>query len=120
MSEHRLLIADDDPLCLSALAQFFEEEGFTVEAVDNGTAALDRLGSESYSLLITDLNMPGATGLELLAFIKKSELHLPAIIISANIDSEAREQASAMGAGDYIKKPIQLDDLLERVQSQLS
>lgn len=120
MTQHRLLIADDDPLCLSALAQFFAEEGFIVEAVDNGTAALDQLGSESFSLLITDLNMPGATGLELLAFIKKADLKLPAFIISANTDSEAKEQAGAMGAAGYIKKPIQLDDLLECVRNQLS
>lgn len=118
--KHRLLLADDDSTCLRTLADFLTEEGFDVVAVDNGSKALETLATVSFSLLVTDLNMPGATGLDLLSFVKREGLALPVIIITANSDAEAKEQARVMGAADYITKPIDLDDLLARVENQLS
>jgi DNA-binding response OmpR family regulator len=114
------LLADDDPTCLSSLSDFFTDEGFDVVAVRDGSLALERLESEPFSLLITDLNMPGATGSDLLAFVKKAGLSLPVIIITASSDDDAREQARVMGAADYVSKPIGLDDLLVRVVKHLA
>jgi len=118
--QHRLLLADDDSMCLRTLAGFLADEGFDVVTVENGTAALETLATEALSLLVTDLNMPGATGLDLLSFVKRENLAVPVIIITANSDEEAREQARVMGAADYITKPINLDDLLARVRGQLA
>lgn len=116
---HRLLLAEDDPHALRILAGFLIEEGFEVMVAPDGGAALDLLKSERFSLLITDLDMPRATGLDLLAYVRQEGLDLPVIIITASSDTDARAQADAMGAADYLNKPIMLDALLERISRQL-
>lgn len=120
IERHRVLLADDDRACLRTLADFLAEEGFDVATAENGTVAIELLEAEPYSLVITDLNMPGATGLDVLSFVKRRNLAIPVIIITANTDEEAHEQARVMGASAYVTKPIQLDELLVRVQAQLS
>jgi two-component system, OmpR family, response regulator ResD len=116
---HRLLLADDDPMALGILGGFLQEEGFDVTTAADGGIALDLMKEQTFSMLVTDLDMPRATGSELLAYVKEASLTMPVIIVTANGDEEAREQASALGASDYVTKPIKLEDLLERIARHL-
>jgi DNA-binding response OmpR family regulator len=119
VTTHKLLLADDDPKLLEILGSFLQEEGFEVTRASDGGRALDLMQRQAFSLLVTDLDMPRATGTELLAFAKEKGLPMPVVIITANGDEEARKQAAALGAADYVTKPIQLDALLETIHRLL-
>lgn len=120
MTSHRLLLADDDPKVREILGSFLQDEGFDVTLASDGGIALDLMKEHTFSILVTDLDMPRATGSDLLAFAKDSGLAMPVIIVTANSDDEAREHAVALRASDYVTKPIHLDDLLERIHRHLN
>lgn len=116
---YKVLLAEDDPNTSRMLSHFLVEEGYDVTVAPDGGVALELLEKDEFSLLITDLDMPRATGADLLAYVRQRGLDLPVIVITATADVEARAHARALGAADYINKPISLDALLERISHHL-
>ena len=112
----RILVVDDDPGQRSLLQTFLERHGHRPLVVESGEAALRALASTPVSLMISDVRMPGMTGLETLRRARQLHAKLPVLLVTAYAD--IREAVGAMrdGAVNYLSKPIDLDELLRTVE----
>ena len=112
----RILIVDDDSGQRSLLDSFLRSQGFETEPVGSGEQALERLRDEEFNMMISDVRMPGMSGLETLRLARKENAVLPVLLVTAYAD--IREAVGAMrdGAVNYLAKPIDLDELLANVQ----
>lgn len=116
MEQLRLLIVDDEEDFLSALAQRLEFRGFRVEAASSGSDALARVGEEGFHVLVLDVKMPGIDGLELMAQIKAKHACLPVILLTGHGSVADAERGIEQGAFDYLMKPIDIDELIEKIR----
>ena len=113
----RLLIVDDDSGQRSLLDSFLRSQGFETTVADSGERALELLPAGKFSMMISDVRMPGLSGLETLQRARKKFPTLPVLLVTAYTD--IREAVSAMrdGALNYLAKPIDLDELLATVRA---
>src|SRR5690606_1848307 len=107
----RILICDDQEVMRDSLAGILAREGHEVVAATDGTAALQRLSSQRFDLLITDLKMPKMTGIELLAEAKKVRPEMPVVLMTAFATVQTAVEAMKLGAYDYIQKPFDGDEI---------
>jgi DNA-binding NtrC family response regulator len=105
-NKKRILVVEDDAEMRSLLKDFFEEEGFETDSVSNGSEAFRKLAKGSFDLVITDVRMPGLTGLDILPGIKKLQPEAPIIVITAFGSEEACRKAFERGATAYLEKPL--------------
>jgi DNA-binding NtrC family response regulator len=112
----RILIVDDDSGQRSLLDSFLRSQGFQTMPVSSGERALELLRAEQFSMMISDVRMPGLSGLETLRRARQEHAVLPVLLVTAYAD--IREAVGAMrdGAVNYLAKPIDLDELLANVQ----
>ena len=112
----RILIVDDDPAQRSLLDSFLKSQGFDAVPVASGEKALEALRGAEFNMMISDVRMPGISGLETLRRARKEHTVLPVLLVTAYAD--IREAVGAMrdGAVNYLAKPIDLDELLASVQ----
>ena len=112
----RILIVDDDPGQRSLLDSFLRGQGFATVLAESGERALELLPAGKFAMLISDVRMPGLTGLETLQRARKTFPALPVLLVTAYAD--IREAVGAMrdGALNYLAKPIDLDELLATVR----
>ncbi|MGO2414378.1 MULTISPECIES: response regulator transcription factor [Cobetia] len=118
----RLLLVEDDALLSSTLCSVFEGDGLSVTHLANGSAALTLLADEEqhgFALILLDLNLPGASGLEILAALRQHDRHTPVLILTARGAIEDRVRGLDLGADDYLAKPFALDELEARVRALL-
>jgi len=116
----RILIVEDDEEMRSLLKDFFMEEGFEIDAVSNGSEAFRRLVKEPFDLVITDIRMPGLTGLDILPGIKKLQPETSIIVITAFGSEEVHRRAFERGATAYLEKPIHFHKLRELINEVVS
>jgi DNA-binding response OmpR family regulator len=107
----RILIVEDDEEMRSLLKDFFEEDGFEIDSVGNGSEAFRKIAREPFDVVITDIRMPGLTGLDILPGIKKLQSKVSIIVISAFGSEEVRRKAFDRGATAYLEKPIHFNKL---------
>jgi len=107
----RILIIEDDEEMRSLLKDSMEEEGFETDSVSNGFDGLQELTKESFDLVITDIRMPGLTGLDILPGIKKLQPEVPVIVITAFGSEEVYRRSIERGAAGYLEKPIHTNKL---------
>ena len=107
----RILVIEDDEEMRALLKDFFLEEGLETDSVSNGSEAFRKLVKESFILVITDIRMPGLTGLDILPGIRKLQPEVPIIVITAFGSEEIRQRVLERGATAYLEKPIHLDQL---------
>src|SRR5882672_6821610 len=112
----RILIVDDDSGQRSLLDSFLRTQGFDTLPVASGERALEILRTEPVSMMISDVRMPGMSGLETLRRARQEHAVLPVLLVTAYAD--IREAVGAMrdGALNYLAKPIDLDELLASVR----
>ncbi len=112
----RILIVDDDPGQRSLLDSFLRSQGFETITVGSGEEALKVLGAGGIKMMISDVRMPGLSGLETMRRARQEHADLPILLVTAYAD--IREAVGAMrdGALNYLAKPIDLDELLDTVQ----
>ncbi|MDA0357844.1 MAG: response regulator transcription factor [Proteobacteria bacterium] len=115
MSEHHILVIDDDERLRVLLRRFLEESGFRVTDAGNASDARHILESVAFDLLVVDIMMPGETGLEFLASIRK-ENTVPALFLTAMSDTENRIEGLEAGADDYMSKPFEPRELVLRIK----
>ena len=111
----KILLVEDDRALREALADTLSLGGHDYRAVDCAESALVALGEESFSLLISDVNMPGMDGHELLALVRQRYPMLPVLLMTAYGAVERAVQAMRLGAADYLVKPFEPKVLLELV-----
>jgi EAL domain-containing protein (putative c-di-GMP-specific phosphodiesterase class I)/CheY-like chemotaxis protein len=117
-----VLVVDDDPIARSVVAGVLRDSDIRTIEADSGTAALEMLAEWSVDAALVDQNMPGMSGLELTRRIRRLPTHqlLPILFLSADESVETRVAALRAGATDFIAKPTPFDELVARLESQIS
>ncbi|MGQ9653234.1 MAG: sigma-54-dependent transcriptional regulator [Thermodesulfobacteriota bacterium] len=113
----RVLVAEDDGPVRASIVEFLEEDGFTVTQASTGEEALEEIKRENFDLVVTDLKMPGADGLEVLRAIQRDIPQTLGILITGFGTIQSAVQAMKLGAFEYLQKPINFDEfrmVLER------
>jgi CheY-like chemotaxis protein len=114
-SSRRILVVDDEEILRAMIRDVLALEGFEVETAASGEEALERLQTPgAFALVITDNNMPGLQGLEVLAKLRQSAPDLPVIIMTAYGSIDVSMRAHELGASGYLLKPF--DDIEVIVQ----
>ena len=112
-----ILVVDDDLDFLEIIKRILGKKGYEVEGANSGAEALTRLRAKSYDLVLLDIRMPGMSGMELLENLKANGISLPVIIITGHGDVPLAVRALKLGAFDFVQKPFNAHDLLDRVHA---
>jgi type II secretory ATPase GspE/PulE/Tfp pilus assembly ATPase PilB-like protein len=111
-----ILIVEDDSLTQKLIAKLLESRGYRVTIAGDGIEALLCLGKEEFDLILSDINMPNLDGFKLLEMMGQKGIKAPVIFMTSRIDPKDEAMGFKLGAMDYIKKPIQKEILLLRVE----
>ena len=114
-----LLVVDDEPQILRAVAGVLQDEGFEVLTAPDGETALKMVAAEAPDLVLLDIALPGLDGLEALTELKRQHPLLPVIMVSAYGSVENAVKATRLGAFDFIEKPPNADKILLSVRNAL-
>jgi DNA-binding NtrC family response regulator len=107
----RILFIDDEPGSRESLTLLLQSEGYRVDAVAAGEDALDLMARKSYDVIITDLFLPGVSGMDILKHVKEHSLPCNVILITGHASAETAVEAMKEGAFDYITKPLNFEKL---------
>ena len=113
----KILVVEDEQAIASLLQLSLSKAGYSTECAYDGISAADRLEKERFDLILLDIMLPGASGYELMEYIRP--LETPVIFITAKNSVDDRVRGLRMGADDYIVKPFEIVELLARVESVL-
>ncbi len=119
----RILVADDEPHIRRVLAVLLEKAGYGVVQASDGLDALQHVnGPADFDVILLDLMMPGATGIDILRHVRQHEerSRTPVIILTAKGQETDRQAALAGGADDFLTKPFSPKKLLSRIQEILA
>lgn len=115
----RILVVDDEQVIREILSEFLSMEGYVVRSVESGERALSELRMRPYDMVISDLKMPGLTGIELLEKIGEEKLDVVTIIMTGFGTVETAIDAMRKGAYDYILKPFKVEPVMRVVERGL-
>jgi len=116
----RVLIIEDDETVRDVLNSFLGGKGFSVTLAQNGEEGIDMLRAEKFDLILTDLVMPGITGMDVLREAIASKISVPVVVMTAFGTVQTAVEAMRTGAFDYITKPFNLDELTIVIDKALS
>ena len=116
--EH-ILVVDDEGTIRTLLSDFLSREGYSVHSAENGTKALEALKENTFDLVITDIQMPGMGGLELMNSLKQQYPDLVVLVMTGFADLETTMAAIKKGAYDYIIKPFKIDEMRIAINNAL-
>ena len=119
-NKKRILVVEDDEEMRSLLKDFIEAEGFEIDSVGNGSEAFRILVRELFDLVISDIRMPGLTGLDIIPGIKKLQPEAPIIVITAFGSEEVHRRAIERGATAYLENPLRFHDLKTMIHEIMS
>jgi two-component system nitrogen regulation response regulator NtrX len=114
-----VLVVDDEAGVRTSLAAILGDEGYAVETVGSGEEALAALESRRYDVVLLDVWLPGADGLEVLRRIRGADSDLPVVVISGHGTIETAVKAVRLGAQDFVEKPLSLEKTLVTVRNAL-
>jgi EAL domain-containing protein (putative c-di-GMP-specific phosphodiesterase class I)/ActR/RegA family two-component response regulator len=110
-----ILIAEDDPAMLQLLTELLTESGYRTIGVRDGKAAIERLRGTDVDIVLTDILMPGASGVDVLRGVRERNLDTPVILITGNPSVPTAVEALKLGALSYLMKPVTATQLLAEV-----
>ncbi|MEA3019749.1 MAG: hypothetical protein QOI47_1273 [Actinomycetota bacterium] len=118
----KVLVVDDDPVIVRLLEVNFEMEGFTVVSAIDGIDGVAKARTEQPDVIVSDVMMPKLNGLELCAALKSDEVTraIPVVLLSAKAQVTDIRAGLDAGADDYVTKPFEPLDLIDRVNKLLS
>jgi two-component system response regulator PilR (NtrC family) len=114
-----ILVADDEPGVRESLAEVLRDAGYTVRTAADGAAALAALDEQEFSVVVTDLRMPGADGLSVLRRAHDVSPQTVVLVMTAHGSVETAVEALRVGAADYLLKPVVFEDMLAKVERAL-
>jgi len=117
----QILLVEDDALYSKILSYILENNGYNVECATNGLQAMRMVDIKTYDLVVTDILMPFANGLELLSKIKStpSSKSIKVIVMSLMEDEYYLSESLSRGADEYLRKPVTAKDLVQSIRRQL-
>ncbi len=114
-----ILVLEDDRLFNETLCEFLEEEGYEVVEAYDARTALDRCYHHRFDLYLLDINLPMENGLNFLRSLRESGDETPAIFLTSRDDRASLIEGLKIGADDYLKKPVDLEELALRIRANL-
>ena len=111
----KILLLEDDKLFNETLQDFLEEEGFELDHALDPYSALELTYKNIYDLYLFDVNLPYESGFDMLSKLRQSGDTTPTIFLTSREDKASLKEGYEIGADDYMKKPIDLDELLPRI-----
>jgi DNA-binding response OmpR family regulator len=118
-SNARILVVDDDEDFLFAIGRLIGKAGYEIESVPDAETAIASLRRSPPLLVLTDLRLPGKSGLDLLRDSRMVRPGVPVVILTAYGDDEARELARDLGADGFLTKPPDRDELLRTIRQAI-
>ena len=112
----RLLLVDDEARFVETLSKRLTARGFDVEGALGGPQALELLEARPFDVVLLDVWMPGMDGLEVLKAIRRLHPSVKVILVSGNASINAAIEGMRLGAVDYLLKPVEIDDILVKVE----
>jgi len=116
---HRILLVEDESAILQFSTTVLNRGGYQVTAVEDCEAAWEAIQSASYDLLVTDNQMPGMSGLELVSKLRSAQIGLPIIVVSGGVEAEEFAQNQSLQPAIALPKPFTANQLLETVAEAL-
>lgn len=113
----KILVVEDNPELGQSLAALLRQQDFVVDLVERGDAADQLLGQASYDLLLLDLNLPQLSGKALLRRLRERGNTLPVMVLTASDSMDQKVLCLEIGADDYLVKPVDMRELLARMQA---
>ncbi|NLG16155.1 MAG: response regulator [Fibrobacter sp.] len=114
--QKKVLVVDDEVSICEILAQFLNKKGYEVFTAASGEEALDILSASPVDLVVTDIKMPGISGVDLLKYIKENQQSVPVLITTGFPTLDTAIEALKLGAYDYLTKPFHLEEIGEKVK----
>ena len=115
----RLLVVDDEEPLLEIFVEFFEESEYELTIAKTGEEAIELLERQEFDLVVTDLNLPGADGLDVLTHAKRRDREMEVIVLTGNASTLTAIDALRQGAYDYVLKPFDLYEMEQTVNKAL-
>jgi DNA-binding NtrC family response regulator len=112
---HKIMLVDDEIDFLEILSKFFRRRGIDIITADCCLKALDWLGKDSFDVVVMDVSMPGLDGIECMIEMKKIQPNLEVIILTGHASLHSGLIGMKKGAFDYCLKPIDFEELLEKI-----
>lgn len=119
MSKIKILLIDDETEFTSALAERLEIRGYEAKTTDNGESGIELIENEHFDIAILDLMMPGMSGLDTLRQIKTFNSELPIILLTGHGSTKEGMEGMRIGAVDYLMKPLDINELLAKINDNL-
>jgi type IV pilus assembly protein PilB len=113
----KILVVDDDPDILLLAEKVIAGAGYSVTAVKDGIEAVMRLSAEKFDLVLSDIDMPNLDGLRLLEILNQKNIKVDVVFFTARENDDSEERGLALGALDYIRKPVRKEILLLRLKN---
>ncbi len=123
MPDYKVLVVEDSPTMRQLIAFALKRiRGFQIVEANDGVDGLKKLSAHKFDLIVTDINMPIMDGLKLVSMVRNDPNYkeTPIIVVTTEGASEDRERALALGANEYITKPIQTMQILETVKKLMN
>jgi DNA-binding NtrC family response regulator len=117
--QERILVVDDEPGVRNVLQRVLEQAGYEVATTDNGAEALYQISEGEVNILLLDIKMPGISGMEILAKITAEYPDVCVIMVTAVIDIQVAIEALKLGAYDYITKPFNREEVVQKVRNAI-
>ncbi|MGB5985862.1 MAG: response regulator [Desulfobacterales bacterium] len=113
----RLLLIDDEVGYVNVLSNRLSKRGFQVDKATSGAQALQVLRQKSFDVAVLDLKMEDMDGIEILKIMKKMAPEIAVIMLTGHGSAEAAQEGINQGAFDYLTKPCELDELIEKIKA---
>jgi DNA-binding response OmpR family regulator len=113
----RILVAEDHPTLARSIADGLREEGYAVDLTFDGNEALHLAGTNPYDAIVLDLMLPGRDGISVIQVLRRREVHVPILCLTARDGVADRVKGLDAGADDYLVKPFNWEELAARVRS---
>ncbi len=112
----RILIADDELGLARSLARVLSSAGYEVVTAGDGNAAVETMKQQDFDVILSDIQMPGVSGVELLRLVREHDLDVPVVLMTADPKVETAAEAVELGALQYLVKPIPIDTLMKSME----
>ncbi|MBN2144423.1 MAG: sigma-54-dependent Fis family transcriptional regulator [Candidatus Aureabacteria bacterium] len=106
-----ILVVDDEEIMRNFLSDMLRDEGYEVQAVASGEEGINLLQKSDFDLVVTDLKMPGFSGIDVLKAVKQQNSNTYVIMITGYASVETAVESMKLGAVDYITKPFEMDQI---------
>ena len=117
--EGKILLAEDEELNQLLIREVLNDIAVKIDTVSDGKQALEQLTKEDYDLLLLDIQMPIMGGLEVMQELKKQEIDLPVVALTASVQKQVKQRCLELGCKDYLTKPLNQDKLRNLIQSEI-